>query len=177
MSTNVFSEAPSASAVNWSGYHLRSILATANLRAAPGATNFAVTFGTDSTCVSLNIDSAWLGEQGVTQTYNFDGSQVQLTFNGSTSKNGIGASATIQSDFVPFAYNPAKPLVISMHISGTTAIPCGAQSAADSLAYKLEADTQTGATAPTGTFTQGSFEYGVIAVDCINLVLQSQACL
>jgi hypothetical protein len=179
MATNVFTDTAADKTDDWNGFHLRMILAAANLKAAPGATHFAVTFANSSGAVTTNIDSAWMGHQGTVQVYNFDGNQVQLTFNGATFKNGLGASALVQSDFVPFSsYNPAKPLIVATHVSGTTSYLCGLNfSALDQFSRKFEADTQTGVTAPTGVFTTAGFEYFVTSVDCINLVLQAQACL
>jgi hypothetical protein len=76
---------------------------------------FSFTAGT-----SAGTMTAYIGEAGAGNAWNFDGTQVQLTFGGSTTLSGLNGATTVFSDYVPFTLDASKNLVIAMFYGGTT---------------------------------------------------------
>lgn len=70
----------------------------------------------------INILSCWIGHAAVNGSYNFDGNQVQLTFNGfpnypnQANANPISGPAIIPTDYVTFTYNHTKDLIVAFFI-------------------------------------------------------------
>jgi len=164
----------------WVGYQFRNILPTAALT-SPGANSGQIrcTVTTDATgSGSTNFDAVWIGPGITSPVYNFDGTQVQLTFSGATFFNAVGPSTSIVTDFVPFTFNfsSAVSLVTAIHISGTggdlvRTADLGASGY--DMQYQLMAAGQEGSTAPTGTFTNaGGF---ITAVTSIEMIISTPA--
>ena len=109
----------------WQYNNLRQVLAPSLLGASSGG-KIILQF-TPGSCAPGAIDSCWIGlsanQAGTTNEFNFDGNQVQVTFNGSASfalgNNAVGQHPDITSDAIPFTWDNTKKLVIAMHFSGT----------------------------------------------------------
>ncbi len=67
---------------------------------------------------NLNLDNVWVGHRGA-QNWDFDGNQVQVTFNTGSDDFTIGASSFITSDPIDFDLNSNRDVVISFdHVTG-----------------------------------------------------------
>jgi len=83
----------------------------------------------------------YIGHQGVGDSYDFDGNQVQLLFSGSA-----GATVSVGglvSDEVTFDLDSTKNLVISFYFSGDTGVPERDDTAGYELYYKSGDDAVT----------------------------------
>ena len=165
----------------WQGYSLRQCIPKAVLT-DPAITsgNIRVTFIAGSSA-GFNIDAAWIGTGIASPNYNYDGSQVQLTFAGATFLNGINSNDADVSDFVPFTFNyaTAVSLIVAYHISGAAgnlafdASGTGTNAGTAAL-YQGVATGTEGTTAPTGSW--GSLA-GVYLVSTIEFVAAPGALL
>jgi hypothetical protein len=99
--------------------------------------------------------TAYIGEQGAGNAWNFDGSQVQETFNGSTTLSGLNGASTVCGDYVSFTLNASKALIIAMHYTGTT-VNVGAAASAPINVYYSNTATDPSVTAPAGLLTQAA---------------------
>ena len=78
------------------------------------ASTLTVGFDATQATESLRIDNAYIGHQAASgDAYDFDGSQVRITFN--TGSNGfvISSGATITSDIITFSLDSTKNLIVS----------------------------------------------------------------
>jgi hypothetical protein len=107
-------------AVNWAGQTLRVRLEPQLLAANTGG-NERVTFeflaGTSGT-----IAAAYIGHAAASgDLYDFDGNQVQLTFDGGSTTKAVSGASSVNSDYASaFAYDATKALIISVAFTGTT---------------------------------------------------------
>ena len=155
MTTTIFSRTFNSTNPGWQGNVFRVVIQSAALSSAPGTDAAIVSFEFAVNTNAGVIDSAYIGHQGSGNLYNFDGNQKQLKFNGSASKTGINGAVTIVCDKTLFAYDSSKVLIVSARFSGTAVDvrQYGSSFPNERMYYAQIADTQTGATAPTGTFT------------------------
>lgn len=154
MPTTIYSKTFNTDNSGFQGYQLRHVIQPADLTAAASSNLIRVSYQFHTTA-NCTIDGSWLGIQGSGNVYNFAGNQVQMKFSGANTQTGIVGAVTIVSDYVPFTtYNPAVPLVVSCHLSGTAG-DVGRLVAGGNveLFYKVEDNTQTGTTAPTGVYS------------------------
>jgi hypothetical protein len=118
---------------------LRSVFYPASLSTAPGTSKIVVKIGvTAGTTAGLKITQAWIGETGGAQEYDFNGSQVQLTFGGSPSFTLAGGAQSIVSDPVTFTYSASSKLVLAVDFNGnrnTQTIQCAQQANSNVVSY------------------------------------------
>ncbi|SRR6266550_8043144 len=156
----VWSSASTIVSDGWTGYQFRNVIPTTALT-NPGFNSGLIrcTVTTDATAGSTNFDAAWIGAGIASPNYDFDGSQVQLTFSGATFINGVGPNTSVVTDFVPLTFDfiNAVSIVFAIHISGTggNLVRTADLGSPFDLRYQLMAAGQEGASAPTGTFTDG----------------------
>lgn len=173
MATTIFLKDFNTAEAGWAGYHLRMVIQPADLVAAPGHTLIRAVFKFGGSTSGCTIDGSWVDGKG-TGPVDFLGTQAQFKFSGADSISGITGATTITSDYVPYTvYNPAIPLVVSAHLSGTAQPEKLASQANIELFYQAADNTQTGTTAPTGGFTSaGTYALLVeeIHMDTVSIV-------
>jgi hypothetical protein len=137
----------------------RLVIDTTLLAAVAGGGMVYVGFRTGPSAFGMIINSAWIGEQGAGNPYNFDGNQKQLTFDGgNTSKMNITGQQYFNSDLMSgFSYTNAKKLIISYTIYFGTGTPYVARyNQAGLNTYYQNASNNVpdvaGQTAPAGAF-------------------------
>lgn len=93
---------------------IRYIIPASDLTDGTGTT-IQIHFGYYNT--TWSILQCWVGHQATSgNAWDFDGNQVQLTFNGGSSSSGsISSSVGKDSDEVSFSYDGSKNLIISMY--------------------------------------------------------------
>jgi hypothetical protein len=146
------------------GYQFREVIPASSLTATgtvSGSIRVSFSFTTGTMAGAM---TAYIGEQGTGNVWNFDGTQVKLTFGGATTLTNINGATTVFSDYVPFTLNASKALVIAMLYSGTT-INLGAIAAALINVYYSNAAIDPSATAPAGLLTQAGTAITVGEVD------------
>jgi hypothetical protein len=117
--------------------------------------------------LSAAVLTASIGHKAASgDVWDYDGNQVQLTWAGATSIAIISTDELI-SDFVDFAFDPSKDLVVRVYIttSGGAAAYYTGTPATGLVTYQTgtAAGDQTMATDPTGTWTlQGSGDGAVV---------------
>jgi len=154
----IFTDSMGASANNgWTGYSIRQLIPKAALT-NPGFNTGSIraSFLTAATAGPMNIDAMWIGPSITSPVYDYDGTQVRLTFGGANFINGLGASSTTVSDFIPFTFNFASAIgiLICFHLSGTSAnLAQGTDVSGSADYYQLVATGPEGTTAPSGTWT------------------------
>jgi hypothetical protein len=106
--------------VNWAGRTLRQRFEPSILAANNGGDE-RVSFGF-ATGTSGNIAAAYIGHAAASgDAYDFDGAQIQLTFDGGSTTKAVSGASTVNSDYVTgFTYDPTKALIISVAFTGTT---------------------------------------------------------
>lgn len=135
----------------FTGFNDRLVIPPANLNATyAGACTITATIVSNSTH-NGTLDEIWIGHQGITQVYNFDGGQVQLLMAGAASKAWSGA-LTFTTDASVFNYKPTLSLIVSTHWSGTTDTGLSFTGPASCNQF-FSGASQAGATAPTGSWS------------------------
>jgi hypothetical protein len=95
------------------GYQFREVIPAASLTAS-GVVAGSIRVGFSFTAgTSAGTMTAYIGEAGAGNAWNFDGTQVQLTFGGSTTLSGLNGATTVFSDYVPFTLDASKNLIWS----------------------------------------------------------------
>jgi hypothetical protein len=184
--TTIFTSTCITANDGWSGYSTRHFFANS---VTPRLTNpgfntglIRVSVTLDSSTSGATLDAGWVGAGISSPDYDFDGSQVQLLFGGSTSRSGLSGAQTIASDFVPFTFNfsTAFSMVCSFHWSGTVGFLANGIESGCCGDYLLQAAGTEGQSVPSGTWTAwGSAQtIGVSLIEFISsFTLQSQACM
>jgi hypothetical protein len=109
----------------WSGRTLRQVLtpaALAQVPPGPMGARFEFAAGTSTT-----IGPAYIGVAAAAgDSYDFDGNQVQLTFDGGSATKVVSGAASIDTDQVMLAnYDPNKSLIVSLYMGAGTVNPKG----------------------------------------------------
>lgn len=98
-----------------SNYSFRQVITAANLGSNNGD-RLRVTFRSSS-ANPATITAAYIGAKGASAP-NFDGTQVQITFNGGSASATIPTNTTLVSDPITYAFDRTKDLVISTELNG-----------------------------------------------------------
>lgn len=149
--TSVFGFAVTGSETGWVNYNIRVVIAPALLHPATGNSfRVEIMFSAGMNGV---VTSAFVGHQGGAQPYYFDGNQVELKFWGQNDVGviSIDVERAVFSDRAQFAYNPARPLIVSFHLAGNSALLPYVTAAGCSTWYAQGVDT-SGQSVPTGTW-------------------------
>jgi len=149
----------SAVALNgWYQYNIRVIVDTTAMSGLSTGTSIKVAlYGGDS--AGLSIQSAYVGHRaGSGDAWNFDGNQVQLTFNGGFAAAVAPTGDTILSDEIDFDFDNSVDLIVSVGVAsdisqddtyGTT-VKSGYTTYQKASAY-----TEAGDTTQTGNILSG----------------------
>lgn len=157
-----------ASSNNLANFNIAIVIAAAGV--STSGTQCRVTFRSGSAGSGLIIDSAYIGHAntgGAADPYDFDGGQVQLTFDGGNSASGtVGLSTDKQSDIVNFAIDETKNLVIRFHInnSGNDDV-AEAASVANWTSYRFAAADQSNLLNASSGYTSDTRIWGVKLVE------------
>jgi hypothetical protein len=148
----VFLDSLTTSNTGNQGYQFREVIPASSLSAS-GTVSGSIRVGFSFTSgTSGGSMTAYIGELGSGNAWSFDGTQVQLTFGGSTTLSGLNGASTVYSDYVPFTLNASKSLVIAMHYTGTT-INVGQLTGTPINVYYSNTVTDPSATSPAGLST------------------------
>jgi hypothetical protein len=155
--STVFSAALVANNTGNQGYQFREVIPASSLTASgivSGSIRVGFGFMTGTTVGTM---VAYIGEAAASgNPSDFDGTQVQLTFGGSTTLAGLNGASTVFSDYVPFTLDASKNLVISMFYGGTT-VNVGEATAAPITVYYSNTVVNPAATVAAGLLTQAGF--------------------
>lgn len=169
----VLSQAMASTNSGYTGFNAREVFPTTSLNNTyTGNGQLTVKISSQASQSACTLDGMWVGHQiiGGTPTYDFDGNQVQILFSGSASlAMPNGAASTTSDASGTFNYlGSARPLIISMHFSGTTCTSASGTVTINSVNQFLSGATQVSVTAPTGSWTVDNFGPAWIAeVDLI----------
>ena len=154
--TSVWSNSAHDSNAGFNTFNIRQRISASELSAAVGDT---IQLAMRRIATDVTYDEVWVGHRGAGNLWNFDGNQVQITFDGL-------ASATITSDgqlsdAVPFVYDETKDLIVSMNC--TSNVPRKASISGYAYYFK-NSFVDVATTAPTGYNSVGSSLSGVSGV-------------
>lgn len=114
--TTVFTGSSPTASPGWSGWAFRQRIGNA---AITNLTGFKVRLTIQSATVGAVVGECWVGKAGA-GTFDFDGSQVQATFNGGSAGATIGASTDLVTDPITMPYTGTDDLMAFYFFSGTT---------------------------------------------------------
>lgn len=118
------------------GYNIRNIIPAAALL----QTGSTVRVRVRATTNNIAVDSLFIGHPAASgDNYDFDGNQVEITFNTGQSGFSVTAGNTLVSDDITFDLDPSKPIIFSYYLGTLGAMSSGSLTGALSR-YKLAAD-------------------------------------
>jgi len=130
----------------WNGRTLRNVMAATNTY---NGTQVRVTLS-PSSGATMTIDAAYMGHAAVAgDAYDFDGTQVQITFNGGSTGFVAAINTPQVSDAMTYTYDRTKNFIISVHFSAVSAT----RSANNAPGYYKDAVNEAGTTDVTGYTT------------------------
>ncbi|GAJ21235.1 unnamed protein product, partial [marine sediment metagenome] len=109
--TSIFSQALGVSSGGWKNYGCRSKCVASNI--SDDATIIKISFqGGD--LEGFTINDAFVGHASSGgDDWDFDGSQVRVTFSGGSDSVTIGAGATVESDEITYTVDDTIDLIVS----------------------------------------------------------------
>lgn len=151
--TTLIAPTPAGTEAGWASFTLRQGIGVAVYDAGAPATGtkIRITF-LGPAAGSADVTAAYIGHVGAGDSYDFDGSQVQLTVSASGSFV-IGTAATVLTDEVSFAFDKTKALVVSFAFSASASAASHQNGAAASYNVYSKAGSDAATTDATGYAT------------------------
>lgn len=147
----------------WDGYNLRQVLLAPVLSVS--GSKVRVTLQASSAAGGFTIDNAEIGHAAlVGDAYDFDGTQVALTFSGGSAGVTVAQGNTTLSDEITYAFDETKGFIIAMHFTGTSSLRSQSASANTSAHYKLAAN-EVSTTDVTAYVTAGDGLIGINKIE------------
>jgi hypothetical protein len=119
--TAIYSKALTSVSASWSAWTVRQVVSVYDVAAGQISNQLRVTLtAPPSGSVGMIWNKAYIGHAAVSgDAWDFDGTQVQLLFSG-VAGGSLGVAASVISDPISYPFNSSKPLVASIHFSGST---------------------------------------------------------
>jgi hypothetical protein len=147
--TTTFSATLNADSDGWNGVNLRQQFAAAALSTSGGLVRITLQAGSSQDAI---ISSCYIGHAaGAGDAYDFDGTQVQVTFGGSAGVT-IPANSSVVSDLIPYSFDEAKNFIVAAYFNGGTShdMVRANTSAANTTKYEKTAADETSTANVTG---------------------------
>ena len=117
---SIFVGDPGSSDEGWGGsYQLRVVIDQSELNSGGNRVKIKL----QHVSQNWSVDEMWVGNQADSgDAYDFDGNQVQVTFNGGDTSSGT-VSEEIYTDIVSFNLDLSKSIIVSLDVSTTSYVP------------------------------------------------------
>lgn len=110
-----FSQSLGSNNAGWNGFNLRTVIPASMLTTS--GFKVRMTMEPSSITEGAQIDSMYIGHAaGAGDAYDFDGTQVPVTYLGNTSWL-IGPGGTYLTDEITYDFNEAKAFIVAMHFN------------------------------------------------------------
>lgn len=160
--TEAFSDTLSTDQLGLGGITFRVLIDSDQLSGT--GSSISVSFQSASADEGFAITQAYIGHSGASAP-DFDGSQVQLLFGGSSTKS-ISVNTIEASDFVSFSYDSGKDLIVSFGITAQEDDGLIRNASSTGVTgYTKSGLTEIGDTSISGMTNQGAVNYAIPLIE------------